>query len=58
MRLNFLVKTVLSNLPLKQEKEKKTLQIEKNTRYIQIMTVASLEDKNLRMLVDLERETS
>ena len=35
--------TVLSNLPLKQE----------NARVIQIMTVASPEDRILRMLVDL-----
>ena len=56
IRVNFPVKTVLSNLPLKQEKARVTLQLVLNTAKIQIMTVASLEDRILRMLVDLESD--
>ena len=56
MRLSFPAKTVLSNLPLKQEKSRVTLQLVVNAKNIQVMTVASLEDRILRMLVDLERD--
>ena len=56
MRVNFPTKTVLSNLPLKQEKARVTLQLVVNTGNIQAMTVASLEERILRMLVDLDRD--
>ena len=54
-RVNFPAKTMLFNLPLKQEKARVTLQLGVNTGNIQNMTVASLEDSILRMLVDLMR---
>ena len=56
MRVSVPAKTVLSDLPLKQEKAKVTLQLVVNTGNIQIMTVASLEDRILRMLVGLEQD--
>ena len=56
MRVSFPASTVLSNLPLKQQKARVTLQLVVNTGNIQIMTVASLEDRILHMLVDLERD--
>ena len=55
MRVRFPAEAVLSDLPLKQVKAQVTLQLVVNTRNIQIMTVASLEDRVLRTLVDLER---
>ena len=51
MRASVPAKTVL-----KQEKAKETLQLVVNTGNIQIMTVSSLEDRFLRMLVDLDRD--
>ena len=56
MRVSFPAKTVLTNLPLKQEKARVTLQLVVNTGNIQAMTVASLEDRILRMLVGLDRD--
>ena len=56
MRVSIPAKTVLSDLPLKQEKATVPLQLVVNTGNIQIMTVASLEDRILRMLVNLERD--
>ena len=50
----FPAKAVLYDLPMKQEKAKVTLQLVVNTANIQIITVASLEDRILRTLVDLD----
>ena len=49
-------KAVLTDLPLKQEKAKVTLQLVMNTGNIQIATLASLEDRILRTFMDLERD--
>ena len=54
--MNFPAKAVLSDLPLKQEKAKVTLQLVMNTGNIQTATLASLEDRILRMFMDLERD--
>ena len=56
MRVRFLAKTVSSNLPLKQERAKVTLQLVVNTGNIQITTTTPLEDRMSRMLMDLERD--
>ena len=50
----FPAKTLLSNLPLRQEKARVTLQLVVNTGNTPIMKVASLEDRFVRMLVGLE----
>ena len=44
MRVSFPAKAVLSDLPLKPEKAKVTLQLVVNTGNIQLMVLASLED--------------
>ena len=56
MRVNCPAKTVLSNLPLKQGNARMTLPLVVNTGNIKIMTVASLENRILRMLVNQERD--
>ena len=56
MRVNCPAKTVLSNLPLKQGIARVTLHLVVITGNIKIITVASLEDRILRTLVNLERD--